>query len=80
MVTYQIVCIFSDVTCYLLHYFRVSVNEVQNLHYLPRVSAPREKLVEDRTACHADHVGQGFDRATTAAVAVLKAVQSADDK
>ena len=27
-----------------------------------------------RTRCHADHVGQGFDRQTTAAVGVLKAV------
>lgn len=26
------------------------------------------------TRCHADHVGQGFDRHTTAAVGVLKAV------
>ena len=60
--------------------FRISVNEVQNLQYLPRASAPRESLVEDRTPCHADHVGQGFDRVTTAAVAILKAVQNSDDK
>lgn len=31
-------------------------------------------MFEDRTKCHADHVGQGFDRLTTAAVGVLKAV------
>ena len=61
-------------------FYRISVNEVQNLHYLPRASAPRESLVEDRTPCHADHVGQGFDRATTAAVAILKAVHNSDDK
>lgn len=36
--------------------------------------------MEDRTPCHADHVGQGFDRTTTAAVAILKAVQNSDDK
>ena len=59
---------------------RVSVNEVQNLQYLPRASTPRESLVEDRTRCHADHVGQGFDRMTTAAVAILKAVHSSEDK
>ena len=32
----------------------------------------RETLFEDRTRCHADHVGLGLE--TTAAVAVLKAV------
>ena len=35
----------------------------------------RETFFEDRTKCHADHVGQGLDRQTTAAVGVLKAVQ-----
>ncbi|XP_019633384.1 PREDICTED: round spermatid basic protein 1-like protein [Branchiostoma belcheri] len=49
-------------------------NELKNLTYLPRASEPREVLFEDRTRCHADHVGQGFDRQTTAAVGVLKAV------
>lgn len=53
---------------------RPGVNELQNLHYLPRASEPREILAEDRTRCHADHVGHGFDRQTTAAVGVLKAV------
>lgn len=53
---------------------RIGVNELQNLHYLPRASEPREILAEDRTRCHADHVGHGFDRQTTAAVGVLKAV------
>lgn len=60
-----------------LQYFffpRIGVNELQNLQYLPRVSEPREILAEDRTRCHADHVGHGFDRQTTAAVGVLKAV------
>lgn len=60
-------------------FFRTAVNEVQNLHYLPRTSAPRESLAEDRTPCHADHIGHGFDRSTTAAVAVLKAVHPAED-
>lgn len=31
-------------------------------------------LVEDRTKAHADHVGEGTDRLTTAAVGLLKAV------
>lgn len=64
---------------HLFSNFRVSVNEVQNLQFLPRSSAPRESLAEDRTRCHADHVGQGIDRMTTAAVAILKAVQSSGD-
>lgn len=34
----------------------------------------REVLVEDRTKAHADHVGEGTDRLTTAAVGLLKAV------
>ncbi|KAK3578774.1 hypothetical protein CHS0354_035681 [Potamilus streckersoni] len=50
------------------------MNELKNLQYLPRASEPRETLVEDRTRCHADHVGHGPDRRTTAAVGVLKAV------
>lgn len=56
--------------------FRTAVNELQKLQYLPRVSGPRETLAEDRTKCHADHVGHGLDRQTTAAVGVLKAVHS----
>ena len=59
--------LFSDV-------HRTAVNELHNLHYLPRVSEPREFLAEDRTKCHADHVGHGIDRKTTAAVGILKAV------
>lgn len=31
-------------------------------------------MFEDRTKCHADHVGQGFERHTCAAVGILKAV------
>ncbi|XP_041083345.1 lysine-specific demethylase 9-like [Polyodon spathula] len=54
---------------------RRSMNEIKNLHYLPRASEPREVLFEDRTRAHADHVGQGFDWQSTAAVGVLKAVQ-----
>ncbi|XP_037519696.1 LOW QUALITY PROTEIN: uncharacterized protein LOC119396513 [Rhipicephalus sanguineus] len=50
-------------------------DELRKLQYLPRASEPREMLFEDRTKCHADHVGQGFDRLTTAAVGVLKAVR-----
>ena len=51
------------------------MNEIKNLHYLPRTSEPREVLFEDRTRAHADHVGQSFDWQSTAAVGVLKAVQ-----
>ncbi|KAH9410309.1 round spermatid basic protein, partial [Tyrophagus putrescentiae] len=47
-------------------------NELRGL--LRRASEPRELMFEDRTKCHADHVGNGFDRKTTAAVGVLKAV------
>lgn len=50
------------------------MNEIKNLHYLPRASEPREVLFEDRTKAHADHVGQSFDWQSTAAVGVLKAV------
>ncbi|KAL4612702.1 round spermatid basic protein 1-like protein-like [Arapaima gigas] len=52
-----------------------TTNEIKNLQYLPRTSEPREMLFEDRTRAHADHIGQGFERQTTAAVGVLKAVQ-----
>ena len=40
----------------------------------------RETLFEDRTHSHADHVGQGMDRQTTAAVGVLKAVRFDEDE
>ncbi|XP_047431593.1 lysine-specific demethylase RSBN1L-like [Mugil cephalus] len=56
-----------------------STNEVKNLlQSLPRTSEPREMLFEDRTRAHADHIGQGFERQTTAAVGVLKAVCAAE--
>ncbi|XP_029968869.1 uncharacterized protein LOC115403936 [Salarias fasciatus] len=58
-----------------------STNEVKNLlQSLPRTSEPREMLFEDRTRAHADHIGQGFERETTAAVGVLKAVCAAEGK
>ncbi|XP_041832875.1 lysine-specific demethylase RSBN1L-like [Melanotaenia boesemani] len=57
-----------------------STNEVKNLlQSMPRTSEPREMLFEDRTRAHADHIGQGFDRQTTAAVGVLKAVCSVEN-
>ncbi|XP_053321447.1 lysine-specific demethylase RSBN1L [Spea bombifrons] len=55
-----------------------TTNEIKNLQYLPRASEPREMLFEDRTRAHADHIGQGFERQTTAAVGVLKAVHCGD--
>merc|ERR1712130_718011 len=39
----------------------------------------REVVIEDRTPAHANHVGFGFDRMTTAAVGVLKAVRCGDN-
>ncbi|XP_068459162.1 lysine-specific demethylase RSBN1L-like isoform X2 [Clinocottus analis] len=57
-----------------------STNEIKNLQYLPRASEPREMLFEDRTRAHADHIGQGFERQTTAAVGVLKAVRCGEDE
>ncbi|KAM9705691.1 uncharacterized protein ACNS7B_001817 [Menidia menidia] len=57
-----------------------STNEVKNLlQSLPRTSEPREMLFEDRTRAHADHIGQGFERQTTAAVGVLKAACAAEN-
>merc|ERR1712226_909710 len=53
---------------------RAGINELQNLKYLPRASIEREITIEDRTPAHADHVGFGVDRHTTAAVGVLKAI------
>jgi hypothetical protein len=47
--------------------------------YLPRALEARETLVEDRTKAHADHVGHGPDRVTTAAVGLLKAIVGADE-
>ena len=44
------------------------------LNYLPKAYEPREQVIEDRTRPHADQVGHGLDRCTTAAVGVLKAV------
>lgn len=54
---------------------RTGINELRNLQYLPRLSEAREYMFEDRTRAHADHVGHGLDRMTTAAVGVLKAIQ-----
>lgn len=53
---------------------RAGINELRNLQYLPRSSEAREYMFEDRTKAHADHVGHGLDRMTTAAVGILKAV------
>ncbi|XP_050685565.1 lysine-specific demethylase RSBN1L [Leptidea sinapis] len=58
---------------------RTGINELRNLQYLPRYSEAREFLFEDRTRAHADHVGHGLDRITTAAVGVLKAIQCGDE-
>merc|ERR1712106_530654 len=56
-----------------------AINELMNLKYLPRSSSERETIIEDRTPAHADHVGFGLDRITTAAVGVLKAVRCGDN-
>lgn len=47
---------------------RTRINELRNLQYLPRLSEARETMFEDRTKAHADHVGHGHERMTTAAV------------
>lgn len=47
---------------------RTRINELRNLQYLPRASEAREVMFEDRTKAHADHVGVGHERQTTAAV------------
>ncbi|PAV63549.1 hypothetical protein WR25_20826 [Diploscapter pachys] len=41
-----------------------------------RHSERREVFFEDRTPCHADHVGDGLERKTTAAVGILQAIMS----
>lgn len=53
----------------ILH--RTRINELRNLQYLPRLSEARETMFEDRTKAHADHVGHGHERMTTAAVGML---------
>uniref|UniRef100_A0A1B6CHY5 Round spermatid basic protein 1-like protein n=1 Tax=Clastoptera arizonana TaxID=38151 RepID=A0A1B6CHY5_9HEMI len=58
---------------------RTGINELKNLQYLPRLSEAREYLFEDRTKAHADHVGHGLDRMTTAAVGILKAVNGGEE-
>lgn len=63
---------------YYSHYYYSGSSELKNLLYAQRQNERRETLVEDRTKCHADHVGQGLDRCTTAAVALLKAVDFGD--
>lgn len=55
------------------------INELRNLQYLPRGTEARETLIKDRTPAHADHVGQGFERQTTAAVGLLKAVHCGEE-
>lgn len=50
---------------------RTRINELRNLQYLPRASEAREIMFEDRTKAHADHVGMGHERQTTAAVGKL---------
>lgn len=60
--------------------FRAGINELKNLQYLPRLSEAREIMFEDRTKAHADHVGHGLDRMTTAAVGVLKAIHCNQDE
>lgn len=54
-------------------------SELQSL-YASRMSEKRETLFEDRTRCHADHVGQGLGQQTTAAVGILKAVKFAEER
>ncbi|KHJ80815.1 hypothetical protein OESDEN_19505 [Oesophagostomum dentatum] len=39
----------------------------------------RELLFEDRTPCHADHVGDGLERKTTAAVGILQSIRNPNE-
>lgn len=59
----------SNLRYFLPH--RTRINELRNLQYLPRFSEARETMFEDRTKAHADHVGHGHERMTTAAVGKL---------
>ncbi|CAG9541075.1 unnamed protein product [Cercopithifilaria johnstoni] len=45
-----------------------------------RYREPREFFFEDRTPCHADHVGDGLERRTTAAVGVLQSIYGPTEK
>lgn len=45
-----------------------------------RCREPREFFFEDRTPCHADHVGDGLERRTTAAVGVLQSIYGPMEK
>jgi hypothetical protein len=58
----------SNILILFMLRFRTGINELRNLQYLPRLSEAREYMFEDRTKAHADHVGHGLDRMTTAAV------------
>ena len=58
----------NEVNICFIHCRNAGINELQNLKYLPRSSTEREIFIEDRTPAHADHVGFGLDRITTAAV------------
>ncbi|KJE93498.1 hypothetical protein CAOG_04281 [Capsaspora owczarzaki ATCC 30864] len=49
-------------------------DQLEYLYIRPRVESPREKLVEDRTGCHADHAGLIPFRHTVAAVGLLQPV------
>jgi len=42
---------------------------------LPRLSEARETMIEDRTKAHADHVGHGHERITTAAVGEMPLIE-----
>ena len=71
-------CTHTHTQCTILIIIYSGSSELKNLLYAQRQNERRETLVEDRTKCHADHVGQGLDRCTTAAVALLKAVDFGD--
>ena len=71
---------FENISCLFIFRRRnAAINELQNLKYLPRSNGEREVVIEDRTPAHADHVGFGFDRITTGAVGVLKAVRCGEN-
>lgn len=53
-------------------------NELRSLFMSRRSSEPREIMFEDRTKAHSDHVGQGLERHTCAAVGILKAIHAGE--
>lgn len=57
----------------------VMLSQSPSLSY-SRQRERREFFFEDRTPCHADHVGDGLERRTTAAVGLLQSIYGPHEK